>query len=161
MQLVTCFIYMSRYQTIRVISDATCRVPASGVPHVIWNRGKAACGFLITDMEGNVLAERSKYLGEMSIPQAEYWGLIWGLDAAVEFCRQNVEVWMDSELVIRQMNGDYCIKSELVKPLFDEVKKMENRFLGTVRYYHHNRGSRWARVADKLANDEYSRIHAG
>jgi ribonuclease HI len=158
---VTDFLIAEKSKTIRLIADATCRVPESGTPRVVWRRGKAACGFIITDEQGNILTERAQYLGEMTIPQAEYWGLVHGLDAAVEFGRWNVEVWMDSELVIRQMNGEYCIKSDMVKPLFDEVKKMENRFLGKVSYFHHNRGSFWARKADKLANEEYSRNQAG
>jgi ribonuclease HI len=124
-------------------------------------RGKSACGFAIIDPADIVIEKRSKYLGELTVPQAEYEGLIFALDSAVEFCRGEVEVWMDNEVIVKQMNGDYCIRSQHIKSLFDEVKKLESRFLKPVRYFHHSRGSFWARYADKLANEEYSRNQAG
>jgi len=149
---------MSKHQTIKIISDATCRMPES---RLAYNKGKAAAGCIVVDPLGGILDQRAKYLGECTVPQAEYEGLIFALDVAVEFCRHNVEVWMDSELVIRHMTGDYCIRSEAIKILYDEVKRRELRFLGRVSYFHHTRGSFWARQADELANAEYSRNHRG
>ena len=48
---------------------------------------------------------------------------------------------MDSEFVVRQLNGDYGIKSENMKPLFHQVKTLEQRFNGGIKYYHHPRSS--------------------
>jgi ribonuclease HI len=152
---------MSKLHRVKIISDACCRVPSDKVTGAMHGKGKSACGFVMLDEQNNVVAEKSKYLGELTPPQAEYEGLIFALDTAVEYCRQHIEVWMDSELVVKQMNGDYCIRSENVKLLFDEVKKLESRFLMPVKYFHHERGSFWARQADKLANEEYSRNQAG
>lgn len=152
---------MPRYQKIKMICDATCRIPDSKIPGIHYTRGKAACGYLIVDEQNNILAQGGKYLGELTVPRAEYEGLIFGLDMAVEFCRFYVEVWMDSELVVKQMNGDYCIRSAPVKELFDQVKVREQRFLGAVKYFHHSRGSFWGRHADKMANEEYSRNQTG
>jgi ribonuclease HI len=152
---------MPKFRKIKIISDACCRVPSDPGTGFMRSKGKSACGFVMLDEENKIIAERAKYLGELTAPQAEYEGLIFALDTAVEFCRQHVEIWMDSDLVIKQMNGDYCIRSEHVKPLFDEVKKLENRFLGQVNYFHHDRGSFWARHADRLANEEYSRNQTG
>ncbi len=152
---------MPKYRNIKVISDACCRVPSDPLTGAMHAKGKSACGFVMLDSESKIIEERAKYLGELTPPQAEYEGLIFALDTAVEFCRDRVEIWMDSELVIKQMLGDYCIRSRQVKLLFDEVKRLENRFLSKVRYFHHERGSFWARHADKLANEEYSRNQAG
>ncbi len=152
---------MAKHQKIKIISDATCRMADRRTNGAAYVKGKAACGSIILDNLGNILDQRTKYLGECTVPQAEYLGLIFALDVAVEFGRHDLEVWMDSELVIRQMVGDYCIRSEAVKILFDQVKRRELRFLGRVDYFHHNRGSFWARQADALANAEYSRNHTG
>lgn len=169
-QLLACFELASRWQLfnvsklrkIKIISDACCRLPSDPITGRMSGRGKSACGFAILDaVSNNIVVERSKYLGEMSVPQAEYEGLVFALDAASEFCRDQIEVWLDSELVVRQMTGEYCIRSPQVKPLFDQVKVLERRFLQPVRYFHHDRGSFWARHADRLANQEYSRNQAG
>lgn len=152
---------MPKYQKIKIVCDATCRMPDNRGTGYSYTKGKSACGLVVVDDQGAVVEQRAKYLGELTVPQAEYEGLIFALDCAVEFCRHDIDVWMDSELVIKQMNGDYCIRSEAVKRLFDEVKRREQRFLGTVKYFHHERGSFWARAADALANAEYSRNHTG
>ncbi len=146
---------------LKIVSDACCRIPArsGGLPAGVL--GKSACGFLFLDQNNKVVEQKALYLGECTVPEAEYAGLIFALDYAVEFCRQDIDVWMDSELVIRQMNGVYCLRAPLIKKWFDEVKRMEQRFLGKVRYFHHDRGTFWAREADKLANSEYSRLHSG
>lgn len=153
---------MSKLRKIKIVSDACCRAASDPKTGAMAGRGKSACGFALLDAQNNeIITERAKYLGELTAPQAEYEGLIFALDTAVEFCRQEVEVWLDSELVVKQMTGDYCIRSPYVKPLFDEVKKLENRFLQPVKYFHHDRGSFWARHADRLANQEYSRNQTG
>ncbi len=152
---------MAKFDTVKIISDACCRVPNRPGDRYHATRGKAACAFLLLDINYQIIDQRAKYLGECSVPEAEYAGLIFALDSAVEFCRNQVEVWMDSELVIRHMNGEYGIRSPQVKKWFDEVKRMEARFRAAVKYYHHDRGTYWARQADNLANSEYSRINSG
>ena len=149
------------YSKLRIVCDACCRVPAfrqNIPPHKA--RGKSACGYVMLDGGGRVIQQRAKYLGEFTVDQAEYRALIFALDNASGFCRRQVEVWMDNEIAVGQLNGFYCLRSERVKPLFDEVKKLELRF-EKVSYFHHSRGSFWARAADKLANGEYSRLQKG
>ena len=136
---------------IKVVSDATCRIPnAHEKNHP--SKGKAACGFLILDENDGVLFQGGSYLGEITVPQAEYQGLINALDKASEYSRGEVHVYMDSELVIRQMNGDYALKSENMKPLYHKVKTLEQRFLQGVKYFHHPRTAALAKQADKLAD---------
>ena len=149
------------YSKLRIICDACCRVPECRQnipPHKA--RGKSACGYVMLDGEEKIIGQRAKYLGDFTVDQAEYYALIFALDNASGFCRREIEVWMDNEIAIGQLNGFYCLRSDRIKPLFDEVKKMEMRFK-KVSYFHHSRGSFWAREADKVANEEYSRLQKG
>lgn len=151
---------MARYKKIKIITDACCKIENAHLKGRI-GKGKSACGMIILDEEENIILEKSKYLGELTVPQAEYNGLIFALDLASGYCRNDIEVWMDSELVIKQMNGDYGIKSENMKPLYDEVKKLEGRFSGFKKYFHHKRNAKWAKYVDALAEAEYNKNHLG
>ena len=97
------------------------------------------------------LVELGRYLGEMTVPEAEYNGLIFALDHASEMCRWNIEVWLDSELVVKHLTGEYRLKAENLKPLFDKVKSLEKRFK-SVAYYHHSRDNVIAQEADRVAH---------
>ncbi len=149
------------YPFLKIICDACCRVPENR-QHIPQHkaRGKSACGYVMVGGRDEVVEQRAKYLGDVTIDQAEYAAVIFALDRAPGFCRREVEVWMDSEVVVGQLNGIYCLRSERIKPLFDEIKKLERRF-AKVSYFHHSRGSFWARAADKVANEEYSRLQRG
>ena len=146
---------------LKIVCDACCRVPENRqhiIPHKA--RGKSACSYLMLGGRDEVVEKKAKYLGEVTIDQAEYSGVIFALDRAAAFCRREIEVWLDSEVVVGQLNGLYCLRSDRIKPLFDEIKKLEMRF-AKVSYFHHSRGSFWARAADKIANEEYSRLQKG
>ena len=138
----------------KIIIDSCCYIEKAHIKGRA-GKGKAACGVLVIDERGNEY-EFSKYLGEMTVPEAEFRGLIFGLDQAVAIVRWGVEVWMDSELVIKWMIGEYRMKKEHIRPLFDEAKKYAQRFK-EVEYYHHNRESKLAKRADNLAKQEYER----
>ncbi len=142
---------------VRIVTDACCKIPNAHLPSgPVLRKGHSACGVLIVSESDQIIHQYAKYLGEMTISQAEYEGLIFGLDKAAEVCRKEVEVWMDSEFVVRQMNGDYGIKSPNMKTLFDNVKTLEKRF-SSVRYFHHPRTTPLARQADELANQELNK----
>jgi len=138
---------------LKIVTDACVHIPGAHLPGRL-SKGYAACGVIFVD-EDQVISEHSKYLGEMTAPQAEYNALIFALDKAAEICRGEIEVWTDSELVVRQLNGDYGIKSENMKPLYHEVKNLEQRFLRGVRYFHHPRTCALAKRADQVAETEY------
>ena len=138
----------------KIVVDATCRIPDAnkkgrgGV-------GESACGVLIIDDSGQE-HEFSSYLGHKTVPQAEFEGLIFALDRASEVLRRNqkVEVWMDSDLVVKWMNKVYKLKKEHIKPLFDRANELAQRF-ASVEYYHHSRDCDLARRADALACAKY------
>jgi ribonuclease HI len=138
----------------KIIVDACCHIPNAHLKGRAM-RGKSACGILVIDEKG-IEYEFSKYLGEMTVPQAEFNGLVFGLDQASGVSRWNVEVWMDSELVVKWMTGEYRMKKEHIRTLFDEANRLTQRFK-SVEFYHHNRDSALAKRADALANIEYNK----
>jgi ribonuclease HI len=85
------------------------------------NPGPAAIGVVATDPEGNVLAERNAYIGETTNNVAEYRALLLGLELAAELGAREVEVINDSELIAKQISGDYRVKHAGLKPLYLEA----------------------------------------
>ncbi len=129
---------------IKIIIDATCRVPNAHKKGRA-GYGYAACGVVILDEEDNILHESSKYLGEMTVPQAEMNALIEGLEIAPKYCRKDVEIWTDSKLVVEWMNGNFRLKKEHIRQLYDQAIVKQQRFMGDVKYFWHNRNSKWAK----------------
>ncbi|HEV2459734.1 MAG TPA: ribonuclease HI family protein, partial [Ktedonobacterales bacterium] len=83
------------------------------------NPGRAAAGIVLADEHGTALVRDATYLGVLTNNQAEYRALILGLRAAARYNPSAVRVYMDSELVVRQMRGEYRVKHELLRPLYE------------------------------------------
>jgi probable phosphoglycerate mutase len=100
--------------------------------------------------DGTVLDARGETIGVATNNVAEYSGLIAGLAAAVERGVDEVEVVSDSELLVKQMRGEYKVKNEALRELVDEAEALERR-LGKVTYTavrrEHNE------LADRLVNE--------
>jgi len=88
------------------------------------NPGPAAYGVLIRDGKGEIVARLKKYIGQNTNNVAEYFGLIAALDYAQTHGIRALRVESDSELMVKQMRGQYKVKSEDLKPLFERAKKM-------------------------------------
>ena len=86
------------------------------------NPGPAAYGFVLTDPSGREARACGEYIGSATNNVAEYRGLIAGLAAAAQAGATPLAVVMDSELVIRQMTGQYRVKHEGLKPLHEEAR---------------------------------------
>ena len=84
------------------------------------NPGPAGIGAVLNNEKGEVLAEISKYLGETTNNQAEYQALIAGLEKAKELKAEELECYLDSELVVKQLNREYKVKNAELAPLFFE-----------------------------------------
>jgi ribonuclease HI len=82
------------------------------------NPGPAAYGYVLEDAAGTVLDARGEVIGVATNNVAEYSGLVAGLAKAVELGVAELEVVSDSELMVRQMTGDYRVKNQGLKPLF-------------------------------------------
>lgn len=98
------------------------------------NPGPGACGVVLKDQAGRVIKERGKYLGICTNNEAEYKGLILGLELALELSADTVEILMDSELVVKQLKGQYRVKEPKLYKLYLQAKNLE-KLLGNVTYY--------------------------
>ena len=114
------------------------------------NPGPAAYGFVLESEDGTVLAAEGEAIGTATNNVAEYSGLIAGLQKAVELHVPQVEVVSDSELMVKQMRGEYRVKNEALRELYDEATALARR-LGNVEYRHVKRAHN--ELADKLVND--------
>jgi ribonuclease HI len=93
------------------------------------NPGPAAVAAVASSSEGETLAERKAYIGEATNNVAEYRALLLGLELARELGAEEVEVVNDSELIARQIGGEYKVKHAGLKPLFTEA-------MGELRKFH-------------------------
>jgi ribonuclease HI len=114
------------------------------------NPGPASYGVVIRDGQGELVAKLKKYIGRMTNNVAEYYGLIAALDYAESHGIRALRVESDSELMVKQMQGQYKVKSEDLKPLFERAKKISMAFQ-SFRIDHVYREQN--READALANE--------
>jgi ribonuclease HI len=114
------------------------------------NPGPAAYGYVLETEDGTVLDARGETIGVATNNVAEYRALIAGLEAAIERGVSELEVVSDSELVVKQMRGEYKVKNEALRTLSLQASRLA-RELGRVEYTavrrEHNE------LADKLVND--------
>ncbi len=87
------------------------------------NPGPAAIGVVVRDPAGEVLTDLAETIGEATNNVAEYRALIRGIDLAVEMGADELEIRGDSELVVKQMLGQYKVKHPDMKPLHAEAKE--------------------------------------
>ena len=92
------------------------------------NPGPAAYGVVVRDPRGEIVARLKKYIGKNTNNVAEYFGLIAALDYAQNHGIRALRIESDSELMVKQMRGQYKVKSEELKPLFERAKKMSQMF---------------------------------
>jgi formyltetrahydrofolate-dependent phosphoribosylglycinamide formyltransferase len=92
------------------------------------NPGPAAAGFVLCDADGRQLQAKAFYLGETTNNVAEYTALIKALEAARRLGADQVAVYTDSELMVRQLSGAYKVKSETIRPLFEHASELRSQF---------------------------------
>lgn len=92
------------------------------------NPGPSASGFVIYNMGNNVVKKEGIYVGVTTNNQAEYKALIFGLQAAIELGVKDLEVYMDSLLVINQVQGIWKINNLELKPLHAEILELVKNF---------------------------------
>src|SRR5256884_5757040 len=114
------------------------------------NPGPAAYGVVIRDGRGEIVAKLKKYIGRMTNNVAEYYGLIAAMDYAQSHSIPALRIESDSELLVKQMRGQYKVKSEDLRPLFERAQKM-SKALDSFRIEHVYREQN--READALANE--------
>jgi ribonuclease HI len=113
------------------------------------NPGPAGYGVVIEDAAGRTVAELSKFLGHQTNNYAEYSGLLAALEYALAHGRQALEVISDSELLVKQINGQYKVRSPILLDLYQRAKALIAR-LDWFNIHHVLRGKN--KEADALAN---------
>jgi probable phosphoglycerate mutase len=114
------------------------------------NPGPAAFGYVLEADDGTVLAAHGEAIGVATNNVAEYRGLIAGLEKAVELAVPQVEVVSDSELLVKQMRGEYRVRSESLQALSTEAARLARK-LERVAYVHVRRAHN--ELADRLVNE--------
>ncbi len=117
------------------------------------NPGAAAYGFLLCDHEGKVIKKGARYLGRMTNNEAEYLGLLAAIEAARQQGADELEIFMDSELVVNHVLGRYAVKAANLRPHYERVMEA----LAALRSYrikHVPRENPMIKQADALVNQE-------
>jgi ribonuclease HI len=125
------------------------------------NPGPAGIGAILKSESGEVLYTGSEYLGHTTNNVAEYKAVLLGLQGALAQGVSRIEVRADSELLIKQLKGEYRVKSPGLRPLFDEARRLISRF-HSVKLTHIRRELNGE--ADRLANqgiDKFDKVAKG
>jgi ribonuclease HI len=121
------------------------------------NPGPAAYGYVLETEDGTVLDARGETIGIATNNVAEYRALLAGLESALDRGVDELEVVSDSELLVKQMRGEYKVKNEALRELNDEADSLA-RQLGKVTYTavrrEHNE------LADRLVNEALDALEA-
>jgi ribonuclease HI len=119
------------------------------------NPGPAAAAYVLEAEDGTVLAAEGEAIGTATNNVAEYRALLAGLEKAAELGLDRVEVVSDSELLVKQMRGEYKVKNAALRELWEEGQRLARR-VGRVEYTavrrEHNE------LADRLVNDALDRL---
>lgn len=92
------------------------------------NPGPAACGVVIKSKDGIVIKKLGKYLGICTNNEAEYHGLILGLEEILKMGESEAEFLLDSQLIANQMLGNYKVKDYKLIPLYKKALKLAEKF---------------------------------
>ena len=113
------------------------------------NPGPAAASIVLTHPDGTVLLSKGFFLGPATNNVAEYTAVAKALEAALELGASEIDLVSDSELLVKQLNGQYAVRSEHLAPLHAKAKQLLSRFArSTVRHVTREHNTR----ADKLVN---------
>lgn len=113
------------------------------------NPGPAGIGVVISDGEGNVLETYKEYIGEATNNIAEYSALVTGLRRAQKYEPEEIECRLDSELVVKQISGEYKAKDANMREYLGQVRELT--FFKNVIFKHIPREQN--KLADKLVNE--------
>lgn len=129
---------MKTYPTLKIFTDGGSR----------GNPGPSASGVVILTPDDEVLEAFGVFLGHNTNNFAEYSALKFGLEAVGKYQPEVVECYLDSELVVKQLNGIYRIKNPELRPIFNEIQALSKRF--TASFTHVRR--EYNRLADAEVN---------
>ena len=131
---------------LRVYSDGASR----------GNPGPSAIAFLIVGEDGKILKRHSECVGVRTNNQVEYDALISALEFASALRGQEVVCCMDSELVVKQLNGEYRVRSRKLEFLWLKVYELKEKFQ-KISFIHVPRTDTYIQLVDRLANQTLDR----
>ncbi len=111
------------------------------------NPGNAGAGFIIYNENGDIVKKGKKFLGKKTNNEAEYYALIIALKNIPE--NASVSIFSDSELMVKQLNGEYKVRNEKLKPLYNEVIKLLENKEYNINHIKREKN----KLADNLANE--------
>lgn len=114
------------------------------------NPGPGAIGVVIRKEE-DVLEMYSEKIGNVTNNVAEYKALIKALELASKHTKEELTCFLDSELIVKQLLGDYKVRNERLLELFLEVQRLQENFK-RIKYIHVSRWDKFQRMADNLLN---------
>lgn len=120
------------------------------------NPGSGASGFVVFSNSGEVVTRQGKFLGYVTNNQAEYRAVIYALCFLIDYLKNfgtkflKVEFYLDSELVVKQLRGEYRIKDAKLQPLAIEIKRLEKNITTPVVFFSIPRNQN--KIADALVN---------
>ncbi len=121
------------------------------------NPGISAIAFMILTEDGRLLKSYSKYVGIRTNNQAEYEALISALESASKLTDQEVTCYLDSELVVKHLNGEYQVRNARMKALWLEVQELKQKFQRVIFMKIPRTDIRIKRV-DRLVNQALNRV---
>jgi ribonuclease HI len=125
---------------IRLFTDGACR----------GNPGSGGIGAACQNETGKILYTMKRYIGSCTNNEAEYQALIMGLEEAVKRGYDAIDIFMDSELAVKQLNGAYRVKSKNLFKYINAARELLSSF-GTYTLRHIDRSEN--KLADRLANE--------
>jgi ribonuclease HI len=146
-EIIVSEILMTGRGKIQIVTDGSCRP----------NPGPAVIGYGIYDEHGNPLEERTEYIGYATNNEAEYKAIIAALDCATGYCRGDVEHFTDSELVVKQLNGQYRVRAQHLKPLIEEIFTKRQYFQSVIHLHLPRTNPKIQRI-DDLVNQKLDEV---
>lgn len=119
------------------------------------NPGPAAIGVIVRKDE-EIITKYSERIYDCTNNVAEYHALIKALELALKYTKDEVVCVLDSELLVKQLLGEYSVRSKDLLPLFLKVQKLQENF-NKIKYVHVPRWNKFQKVVDKLLNQELDR----
>lgn len=115
------------------------------------NPGDSSCAFVICEMDDTVVEKSGYYMGMATNNQAEYYGMIKGLERARDLGIDKVSLFSDSQLVVNQISGFYKVKNQELAPLYQQLRDLAQSF-EKISFTH------IPRELNKIADKEVNRI---
>ena len=114
------------------------------------NPGPAAAAFIFLQNEA-IIFEKNFYLGVQTNNQAEYQAIIKALVKASDYTHGDITLYSDSELVVKQLNGEYRVNQPHLQILREGTMKLVRKY-SNVQFNHVSRQNKWIKIVDKLCN---------